>query len=144
MYGKNCYLTRYSKVQKSYILSVFRKQRPDDIIEHFAIVIGENRKHKIKGIEDDEFGSVGHLLAYYETQRIHPGFPNIGQCYTESEFDAIQDELDTQEKQRTEQHHQLEAEHERLKEELEATREQLREVEKQKQEVEAAKRCVIL
>lgn len=107
MFGQNGYLTRYSKSLKCYVLTIYRKQRPDDVFEHLGIVIEKNGKHKIKGREDEEFGSIDALLAYYETHRISPGFPSIGKIYTEEEFDRQQDELDQKENATQEKEKQL-------------------------------------
>ena len=86
----SCHLTRYSKTQWCYVLSIYRKQKPEAVIEHLEIVIDDNGKHKIKGKEEDEcFDNIGSLLTYYESNRISPSFPTIGQRYTEEDFNQL-------------------------------------------------------
>ena len=90
MFNRDCYLTRYSKLQECYMLSVYRKQRPKDVIEHFVIIIEENGKHRVNGKEEDElFDSIDLLLEHYETHRINPSLPTIGKSYTEEEFNRL-------------------------------------------------------
>ena len=82
-----CYLTRYSESQKSYILTVYRKQSPKDEERHFKIVIEHNRQHRIEG-QTASFSDIGQLLTYYETHRIHPSLKNIGHNYTEDDYNT--------------------------------------------------------
>lgn len=163
MPGKNCYLTRYSKSQQAYVLSIYRKQRPHDVIEHLGIIIEEDGKHRVKGREDEEFPDITKLLNFYEKERIDPGFPNIGVPYTEEEFNEQQDELDNQEKQREEEKEaekvrlaELEAENQTLIEEADRIRKELQDTKDAKQQaldaaeqkrlrdVQDAKKCTIL
>lgn len=80
-----CYLTRYSEAQKSYILTVYQQQSPQDMERHFRIIIDKNGRQKIDG-EKREFKNIGKLLSYYETHRIHPSLRNIGCGYNEDEL----------------------------------------------------------
>lgn len=140
IYGQNGYLTRYSKSQKCYVLTIYRKQKPNDAFEHLHIIIKNNGKHKLRGREDEEFDSINSLLVYYKTHRISPGFPSIGNVYTEEEFNRQQDELDHQEIQRKEEENQ-ELVHvcNGLREELQEARRELQAAEEQKQlELQAA------
>ena len=80
-----CYLTRYSEAHKSYILTIYQQQSPNDIEKHFKIVIEKNGRLKIYG-ETRMFKRIGKLLAYYETHRLDPSLCNIGRGYKEEEF----------------------------------------------------------
>ena len=83
--GKNiAYLTRYSKEEKSYVLTVFKKQIPEDVTMHFKIVI-QNGKHKIHR-KQMKFDDIGTLLEYYEEHRLDPDMKKIGDKYTLEEF----------------------------------------------------------
>lgn len=112
--GQDGYLTRYSKSQKSYILSVRRKQIPCDEIEHFGIIVERTGKHKIKGREDEEFDSIGSMLGYYEGHRISPSFPSIGKSYTENEFHKQQAELEKENSRREEEEREIPQKSKRL------------------------------
>jgi hypothetical protein len=81
--GGHCYLTRYSKFQKCYILSIHKAQKHSrPVIEHFKIIIEGDGKHKIDG-KDKTFDGIKELLEYYEGNRIDPALKSIGQPYTE-------------------------------------------------------------
>ena len=82
MYGGICYLTRYSDLNRCYVLSVYQKQMPDDIIKHFKIIIEYTGKYRIEG-KEETFSDIVPLLEYYEKNRIDPAFKSIGQRYTE-------------------------------------------------------------
>ena len=75
----HCYLTRYSKTKQKYVLTVYQKQRPEDVEEHFPIAI-RSGKHKIEG-KIEEFENIGGMLKHYESKRINPSLPDIGQVY---------------------------------------------------------------
>ena len=80
-----CYLTRYSKLQKSYVLTVYQiQQRMNDDEMHFKIVI-ENERYKIDGTKRD-FEDIDHLLEFYEEHRIHRTLRKIGERYTQDEY----------------------------------------------------------
>ena len=76
-----CYLTRYSEKKESYILTVYKKQRPKDTKKHFIIIIKNNGRLKIEGETEVHFKRIEELLEYYETHRIHPSLKTIGCCY---------------------------------------------------------------
>ena len=80
---KRSYLTRYSEIEESYILTVFEPRTPKYVIQHYKIII-ENGRCNIDGKERD-FENIDELLIYYERNRIHNAFKNIGQKYTLAE-----------------------------------------------------------
>ena len=81
-FNAHCYLTRFSNHHGCYMLSVFKQQRPTDVMRHFKIIIKDDRKHLIEG-KDEEFDDIGQLLAHYENHRIDPALKNIGTNYKE-------------------------------------------------------------
>ena len=87
--GGHCYLTRFSKFHDCYILSVYKKQHPDDVFEHFKIIV-KNGKKSIDGL-DREFDDIHSLLGHYEHQRIDAGLKSIGKAYTEDDYAKEQD-----------------------------------------------------
>lgn len=96
LYNQNGYLTHYSKSHESYMLSVFCKQKPNDIIS-FGIV-KSNGMHALKGREDEEYVSIDELLSHYESNRISPAFPNIGKAFIEKEYEKQQALIDERER----------------------------------------------
>ena len=95
LHGRHCYLTRYSEHQKSYILSVYQRDKPRDIVKHFEIVKGANARYKIKGQDDvQDFKSIEELLEHYEHTRIHPSLGTIGENCTKEEYDLEEDVRD--------------------------------------------------
>lgn len=103
MFGKSCcYLTRYSRNQKSYVLSVFHTQWPNDETEHIGINIDQG-KYKLKGNSKEIFDSIDSLLQHYETHRISPGYPKIGESYPENEFKKQQQQILDEERIREEE-----------------------------------------
>ena len=80
----HCYLTRYSLSTSVYVLTVYKKERPADVEEHYPLNI-ENNKRKIEGKEND-YASLAELLHYYEHARINPSLPYIGHNYTLEEY----------------------------------------------------------
>lgn len=83
--GGHCYLIRYSKKNRCYVLSVYKEQRSlQPEIEHFEIIVGENGKHSIEG-KVEAFDSIESLLEYYEQNRINPSLSSIGREYTYQE-----------------------------------------------------------
>ena len=79
-----CYLTRFSQDKHAYVLSVYWKQRHEDVQEHFELCLKDGRC-KIVGKELD-FESVSELLEHYETQHISPSLPNIGKNCTLQDY----------------------------------------------------------
>lgn len=112
--GGHCYLTRYSRIQGCYVLSVYKYHRSlSPEIEHFEIVIENTNKHRIKG-KAKTFNNIQSLLEYYELNRIDPALKSIGRAYTENEHE--QDE-ETGRQQETERQRIEEAERQREEEE---------------------------
>lgn len=147
MSSRNCYLTSYSNTHKFYILTVYCKRKPSDVVEHFGIHI-TGQKYKLKGATT-EFNSIESLLKHYEDNRISPSLPNIGRCYSQQEYDE-QDEAerqeDDQESELTKQTKELMEQLKKLEEELQASKEErqheLKIIEKQNlQEIEVAMRA---
>lgn len=82
-FGGHCYLTRYSKVHKCYVLSVYQYRRhPHPATGHFEIVIENSGDLQIKG-KNRSFENIQLLLQHYE---IDPDFKSIGRPYTEERY----------------------------------------------------------
>lgn len=78
--GGHCYLTRYSKKHKCYVLSVYEDEIPpsEPTIEHFEIVIQNFSKLHIRN-KTQTFNSIHLLLQHYEHKRIDPALRSIGE-----------------------------------------------------------------
>ena len=86
MRGGHCYLTRYSKNKKSYILSVYKEQRSlEPIIEHYKITVKGSGRLYIEGT-DKEFDKIHKLLSHYEKHPITCAISSIGHAYTEKQY----------------------------------------------------------
>lgn len=138
--GEDCYLTRYSKVNKSYVLTVCKQQFPKNVIEHFKINIERSGKCKIEGREK-YFDNIEELLSYYRRYRIDPTIDKIGKPYTEKEFKEKREkrgkvEGKLQEKQMQEEMKKLEEKPEEMKK----LEEKLWEMEKMKEKLEEMKK----
>lgn len=81
--GGHCYLTRFSRTNEKYILSVYQ-EKPTKTIEHYKITIHECVRLEDKG---KSFSNIAELLTFYENNRVSPAFKNIGQCYSEDEYE---------------------------------------------------------
>lgn len=81
----HCYLISYDEQQDSYVLTVYKKQRPKDIEKHFKIKI-ENSRPRISGLKQD-FDNIGQLLEHYESHSIHHTLKNIGEGYREEDYE---------------------------------------------------------
>ncbi len=79
-----CYLTRYSRTNECYILSVYQS-RPTSTMKHFKIEKDGNGKYKIKR-KELIFDTIEELLEHYENNSIDPALKNIGKKYTEDEY----------------------------------------------------------
>ena len=89
--GGHSYLTRYSKVHKCYVLSVYEHQRHSEpTIGHFKIVVDNNGEHRINE-KEIVFQDIHSLLGYYEKERIDPALRSIGKAYTEAEYIRMQE-----------------------------------------------------
>ena len=91
--SNHCYLTRYSKWHKCYVLSVYEYQIPpsDPVIEHFPIVVLKDGKLKIEN-KARTFEDIRLLLQHYEEHRIDPALRSIGEPYTEKQYIRVQTE----------------------------------------------------
>lgn len=86
----NAYLTRFSTRHGRYILTVL-KWESAPIIGNFKLTIRRNsrRKYSVEGMMK-HFNSMDGLLGYYENNRIHPIFDNIGGKLTVQNYIYIQ------------------------------------------------------
>ena len=84
-WGGDCYLTRYSEAKKSFVLSVHKQQSPKNVIKHFEIVIDDDGKHSIRGV-DKKFKNATEMLEYYERVMLDPAFTTIGRYFTEESY----------------------------------------------------------
>ncbi len=83
------YLTRYSKINQYYVLSVCRKTVSGATLKHFRIVFKNNghcKEYQIGEKTEKTFQSLLEMLNYYEKNRIDPALNNIGQPVTEDEY----------------------------------------------------------
>ena len=92
-HGGNCYLTRYSEIQKCYILTVYDSTKP--VTKHFEIKKSHG-KYKIRG-KDMTFSSIQQLLEYYEhDNEFDPALSSIGRAYTEEDYKSDSGKCDIQ------------------------------------------------
>ena len=87
IHGGHSHLTRYSKNKKSYILSVYKKQkRPlEPIMEEYKILKSDSGRLNIEG-SDIDFEDIYKLLKYYKNNSISPALGSIGHAYTEKQY----------------------------------------------------------
>ena len=90
LFSRHCYLTRYSELSNCYVLSVYQKEKPKDIIKHFKITLKDGRKHKIDG-KSMEFESISELLNHYEQNRIDFALKSIGDNCTKEKHDLAEE-----------------------------------------------------
>ena len=84
MWGGLCYLTRFSKSNQRYMLSVYQDKL--DIIKHFRLLIDRDRNYaQIQG-KRQSFKNIDRLLHHYEYERISPAFRSIGIPYREARY----------------------------------------------------------
>ncbi|XP_064385789.1 uncharacterized protein LOC135334501 isoform X2 [Halichondria panicea] len=76
-----CYLTRYSEIQKCYILSVCMSDEDlqNEIYKHFELKVSDEG---IRILEHRPFANLVELLTHYENNRLGSAFPTIGKCIT--------------------------------------------------------------
>ncbi len=137
LFDRHCYLTRFSKNSDCYVLSVYQRQRPDDIAIHFEIVINQNGKLNIKG-KTREFDDIRQLLRHYEQHRIDPALKNIGRICTQQEYE-LAEERHQQEVRRRQEEERQQAEQDRQRLE-ERRQEEARRQEEERRLQEAAQR----
>lgn len=80
--GKHCYLTRYKKSTKTYILSVYEPQQPKDLLMNFDIVTQHDGWMGIEGKALRKNITINTLLDYYEHNTIDPSLTSIGVAYS--------------------------------------------------------------
>ena len=94
-YGDDtCYLTRHSKKENKYILTVYRKIANDDNTEkvkHFHIKF-ESGKYQLENLLEHK--DLPAMLKYYEKYRVDAAFKSIGRCVTEKEYIQRKQEQD--------------------------------------------------
>ena len=133
--GRNGYLTRYSKEKKSYVLTVFKEQTPEDVVMHLKIIITDRGQHKIEG-KDMSFANIKTLLEHYEQNRIDPALKTIGQRYTLEDFT----QREREEKERREREQREREEREKREREEREERERREREEREKTEREERER----
>ena len=121
--GTNSYLTRYSNKKKSYVLTVFKQQIPEDVIKHYKIVIQNGYK-----IDGKQFmcGDIRTLLEHYEKNRLDPAIKAIGEKHTLKDF--LQREKEEKDKKEREEREREQREREQRE------REQRERVEREQRE----------
>ena len=127
-----CYLTRYSRKKKSYALSILKKQKPEDIMLHFRILVKEEGKHEIEGTFM-EFEGIAQLLDYYESHRLDPSLRSIGRKCTEQDYEQAEQAEEREEERRHEEERQR-IEEERRRQEREKEEEHRRQEEREREE----------
>ena len=144
LFHKHCYLTRFSETSDCYILSVYKRQTPNDVFINFEIVIKGNGKVQIKG-KKKEFDNIKELLNHYENNRIDPALSSIGRmCPKLAEQEQCrQDEECQQEQSQQEEQRQQEEQHqqeEQRQQEEQCQQEEQRQQEEQHQQEEEQRR----
>jgi hypothetical protein len=83
--NNDSYLCRFSSRNQKYVLSLV-KNGPRKV-GHFELSINKSSqaKYKVEGMEK-HFETIDELLRFYETNRIHPEFDNIGTRLTLHEY----------------------------------------------------------
>ncbi len=81
------YLTRHSKKNQSYVLSVHKQTGLEDVFKHFPILFtnGDSKMYQI-GVGCKEFANLLEMLNFYERNRIDPSLKSIGTHVTEDEY----------------------------------------------------------
>ncbi|XP_064382002.1 uncharacterized protein LOC135330943 isoform X2 [Halichondria panicea] len=81
------YLTRHSKKNQSYVLSVHKQTGLEDVFKHFPILFtnGNSKMYQI-GVGCKEFANLLEMLNFYERNRIDPSLKSIGTHVTEDEY----------------------------------------------------------
>ena len=131
VFYRHCYLTRFSEISNCYVLSVYKKKKPDDVVLHFKIIINKlNRRLNIEG-KTKEFENIRQLLAHYEQHRIDPALNTIGRICSEQEY-----EIAYQQEERRQQDNQRRLQGERQHQEEERLRQEEQQKERQRQEEE--------
>ncbi len=134
---RHSYLTRYSKPNECYTLSVYEHQTPNDVVEHFKIVIKNDARVGIEG-KDTLFNKIEELLHHYEDNTIDPAFASIGQAYTLEDYKK--DETRERERQERERERLQQEEQERQQRE----RQERERLQQEEQERQLHKTCLIL
>ena len=82
---RNCYLTRYSNNNETYILSVMFVYKNQDKVCHYELSINtQESRYSLEGT-DFVFDTLDKLLKYYESNPLNPDIRNIGMaCLVES------------------------------------------------------------
>ncbi len=77
-HGGTCYLTRHSKFNNKYVLSVLHEDIPD--VQHFGLNINKENPTVISEIEgtDAKFDDIFKLLSFYEHHPVDHDFTTIG------------------------------------------------------------------
>ena len=136
--GRNGYLTRYSKERKSYVLTVFKEQTPEDVVMHLKIIITDRGQHKIEG-KEVFFADIKTLLEHYEQNRIDPALRTIGQRYTLEDFNQREREEKERREREERERREREARERREKEERERREREERE-RREREEMERRER----
>ncbi len=81
------YLTRHSKENQSYVLSVHKQTDSDNLFKHFPIHFtnGDRKMYQI-GERGKEFVNLLEMLNFYERTRIDPSLKSIGAIVTEDDY----------------------------------------------------------
>ena len=82
----HCYLTRFSKSQESYVLSVYQYQKPKHVVENFQVIVLDGGRCRVSE-KEHVAGNIDELLTYYERNPISPSFTSIGQKYTREMYE---------------------------------------------------------
>lgn len=79
--NNDSYLCRYSSGNRKYVLTILKQELHKVGQFRLAIDRSSQRKYKVEGMEK-HFESIDDLLCFYEANRIHPEFDNIGRRLT--------------------------------------------------------------
>ena len=130
----NSYLTRYSKKRKTYVLTVYKLQAPEDVITHFKIDI-KNGKYNING-KTKTFNDIRKLLEYYERNRLDPAVSTIGEKHTLKDFYQREKEEKEESERKREREERAQREREEREQREREKREQREKEEREREERE--------
>lgn len=83
--GRHCYLTRYRKSKKHYVLSIYKQT--EDKPGHFEIVIDADGCMRLEKEPDLHFYKIEELLHHYESHPIDTNYASIGQTYSVKDWE---------------------------------------------------------
>lgn len=83
--NSDTYLSRFSSGNRTYVITILKHEVRK--VSHFQLAINRTsqQKYRVEGMEK-HFDSIDELLGFYENNRIHPEFDNIGRRLTVQDY----------------------------------------------------------